>query len=44
MGLFCYDSILELSPKNLGNSPSFLSVPHNALFAKFLKIDLEVTD
>jgi hypothetical protein len=45
MGLFIYNSILELNTKKLGNSPSFLSITHTALSSKrfggyrILKID-----
>jgi hypothetical protein len=44
-GLFGYDSVLEMNTKNMGNSPSFLSVSHTTLSAKrfrsyrILKID-----
>jgi hypothetical protein len=31
MGLFYYDSVLELNTKNIGNSPSFISITHTAL-------------
>jgi hypothetical protein len=33
-GWFGYDSVLELTTKNLGNSPSFLSITHKTLSAK----------
>jgi hypothetical protein len=33
-GLFDYNSIPELNTKNMGNSPSFLSVTHMILSAK----------
>jgi hypothetical protein len=33
MGLFCYDSVLELTTKSLGNSTSFLSLTHMAMSA-----------
>jgi hypothetical protein len=45
MGWFSNDSVPELNPKNLGNSPTFLSVTHTTLSAKqfrsyeILKID-----
>jgi hypothetical protein len=45
MGLFSYNSVPELNTKNMGNSPSFLSVTHTILSAKrfrsyrILKID-----
>jgi hypothetical protein len=45
MGLFSYNSIPELNTKNMGNSPSFLSITHTILSAKrfrsyrILKID-----
>jgi hypothetical protein len=44
-GLFGYNSVTELNTKNLGNSPSFLSVTHMTLSPKWyrsyriLKID-----
>ncbi len=44
-GLFGYISVLELNTKNMGNTPSFLSVTHTILSAKrfrsyrILKID-----
>jgi hypothetical protein len=37
MGLFPMDSVPELSTKNLGNSPRFLSVTHMALFTKWFR-------
>jgi hypothetical protein len=45
MGLFDYNSVLKMNTKNMGNSPSFLSVTHTILSAKrfrsyrILKID-----
>jgi hypothetical protein len=45
MGLFSYNSALKLNTKDMGNSPSFLSVTHTVLSAKrfrsyrILKID-----
>jgi hypothetical protein len=33
-GWFGYDSVLELSTKNMDNSPNFLSVTHMTLSAK----------
>jgi hypothetical protein len=33
-GLFGYNSVPELNTKNMGNSPSFLSVTHMILSAK----------
>jgi hypothetical protein len=33
-GLFRYDYVLELTTKNLDNSPSFLSITHTILSAK----------
>jgi hypothetical protein len=33
--LFPMDSVLELNTKNLGNSPSFLTITHMTLFAKW---------
>jgi hypothetical protein len=33
-GLFSYDSVPELNTKNMGNSPSFLSITHMTLTAK----------
>jgi hypothetical protein len=45
MGLVNYDFVLELSTKNSGYSPSFLSITHTTLSAKqfggyrILKID-----
>jgi hypothetical protein len=44
-GLFGYNSVWKLNSKNMGNSPSFLSVTHTILSAKrfrsyrILKID-----
>jgi hypothetical protein len=44
-GLFGYNSVQELKTKNMGNSPSFLSVTHTILSTKrfrsyrILKID-----
>jgi hypothetical protein len=38
MGLFGYDSVPELNPKNLGNSPRFLSVTHTTLTMKRYRI------
>jgi hypothetical protein len=32
--LFPKDSVLELTTKNLGNSPSFPSITHTTLFTK----------
>jgi hypothetical protein len=37
MGLFSYDSVPELNTKNMGNSPSFLSVTHTTLSAKWFR-------
>jgi hypothetical protein len=34
MELFPKDTVLELTTKNLGNSPSFLTITHNALSTK----------
>jgi hypothetical protein len=34
MGLFIYDSVPEPTTKNMGNSPSILSVTHMTLSAK----------
>jgi hypothetical protein len=34
MELFSYNSVWELNTKNMGNSPSFLSVTHMILSAK----------
>jgi hypothetical protein len=34
MELFSYNSVWELHTKNMGNSPSFLSVTHMILSAK----------
>jgi hypothetical protein len=34
MALFTYDSVSEPNTKNMGNSPSFLSVTHTTLSAK----------
>jgi hypothetical protein len=34
MGLFSYNSVPKLNTKNMGNSPSFLSVTHKILSAK----------
>jgi hypothetical protein len=45
MGLFGYNSVLELNTKNMRNSPIFLSITHTILSAKrfrsyrILKID-----
>jgi hypothetical protein len=45
MELFSYNSVRELNTKNMGNSPSFLSVTHMILSTKrfrsyrILKID-----
>jgi hypothetical protein len=33
-GLFGYNSVRELNTKNMGNSPSFLSVTHTILSTK----------
>jgi hypothetical protein len=33
-GLFSYNSVRELNTKNMGNSPSFLSITHMILSAK----------
>jgi hypothetical protein len=44
-GLFAYDSVLEMTTKNMGNSSIFLSITHTTLSAKqfrcygILKID-----
>jgi hypothetical protein len=44
-GLFSYDSVMELNPKNMGNSTSFLPATHTTLSTKrfrsygILKID-----
>jgi hypothetical protein len=46
MELFLNDFVMQLNTKNLGNSPSFLSITHTALSArwficyKILKIDI----
>jgi hypothetical protein len=37
MGLFAYNSVLELNTKNMGNSPRFLSITHTILSAKRLR-------
>jgi hypothetical protein len=48
MGLFYYDSVLELNTKNIENSPSFISITHTTLSTKrfrgygILNIDLTV--
>jgi hypothetical protein len=34
MGLFSYNSILELNTKDMGNSPSFLSITHMIISKK----------
>jgi hypothetical protein len=34
IGLFGYNSVRELNTKNMGNSPSFLSITHTILSAK----------
>jgi hypothetical protein len=39
MGLFRYDSALELTTKKLGNSPCILSVTHMTLSAKWFRSD-----
>jgi hypothetical protein len=36
-GLFGYNSVTELNTKNLGNSPSFLSVTHMTLSPKWYR-------
>jgi hypothetical protein len=33
-GLFSHDSVPEVNTKNMGNSPSFLSITHTILSAK----------
>jgi hypothetical protein len=37
MGLFGYNCVLELNTKNMGNSPSFLSVTHTILSTKWFR-------
>jgi hypothetical protein len=37
MELFPKDSILDLNTKNMGNSPSFLTITHTTLSAKWFK-------
>jgi hypothetical protein len=37
MGLFGYNSLPELNTKHMGNSPSFLSITHMILFAKWFR-------
>jgi hypothetical protein len=37
MGLFHYNSVPELTTKNMGNSPRFLSVTHTILSAKWFR-------
>jgi hypothetical protein len=38
MGLFSYDSVLEMNTKNMENSTSFVSITHIALSAKGLEV------